>query len=134
MEKTDMIGIWAANANIFLYVIGVASLLFFGLPILVTPLGWARAMRWDIPQQRDLAMLLGRSLGLIISTIAIFAFRVTQIPVAKPFFFDLILCIFVEMFLLHVFGAVRKAQPITETFEIILWAVLSLLTLGFYPI
>jgi hypothetical protein len=128
-----MIGIWGASSNIFLYVVGVASLLFFGLPILITPMGWARALRWDLPQPRHLAMLLGRSLGLIISIIAIFAFRVTQIPAVKPFFFDLLLSVFVGMLLLHVYGAVRKVQPITETFEIILWVVLSLLTLGFYP-
>ena len=44
------------------------------------------------------------------------------------------LWIFVGMILLHVYGAIRKTQPITETIEIGLWVVLSLVTLCFYPI
>jgi hypothetical protein len=65
---------------------------------------------------------------------AIFAFRVTQIPAAKPFFFDLMLAIFGGMILLHVYGAISKTQPVTETLEIVMWVVLSLVTLGFYPV
>ncbi len=129
-----MIGIWGSNSNIFLYVVGVVSLLSFGLPILIAPMSWACVFRWVLPQQRDLAVLLGRSLGIFISIVAIFAFRATQIPAAKPFFFDLMLSIFGGMLLLHIYGAIRKAQPVTETVEIGLWVVLSLLTVCFYPI
>jgi len=129
-----MIGIWAANNNIYLVIVGVATLVFFGLPVIVAPMSWARALRWELPQQRDLTNIFGRSLGIVISIIAIFAFRVTQIPAAKPFFFDLMLWTFVGMLLLHIYGAIRKTQPVTETIEIGLWVILTLLTLCFYPV
>jgi hypothetical protein len=44
---------------------------------------------------------------------AILAFRVTQIPAAKPYFFDLMLPIFMGMMVLHVYCAICKAQPLT---------------------
>jgi len=34
---------------------------------------------------------------------------------------------------LHAYGAIKKIQPVTETVEIILWVVLFLVTLCFYP-
>jgi hypothetical protein len=65
--------------------------------------------------------------------IVIFAFKVVQLPAVQPFFFDLMLWVFIGMLALHAYGTLRKTQPYTETLEIILWVVLSLLTLGFYP-
>ena len=59
---------------------------------------------------------------------------ITRKPAAMPFFFEIMLWIFAGMILLHVYGAIRKAQPITETLEITVWILLSLVTLGFYPL
>jgi hypothetical protein len=71
---------------------------------------------------------------VFISIVAIFAFFVTHTPPAKPFFFDFMLWVFGGMILLHVYGAIRKTQPITETLEILLWVILGLITLCFYPL
>jgi len=128
-----VIGIWGAYTNVFLIIAGVAMLVAFGLPLTLVPLGWARLFRWEVPQSRNLVVFLGRSVGIFISLMAISAFKVTQVPNAQPFFFDLMLWIFAGMILLHVYGALRKIQPVTETLEILLWVVLCLITLGFYP-
>jgi len=128
-----MLGIWKASADIFLIVAGIAMLVAFGLPLLLAPMRWARMFRWEVPQDQKLASFLGRSVGIFISIMAIFAFKAAQNPTARPFFFDLMLWIFGGMILLHVYGAIRKVQPITETLEIILWVVLSVVTLGFFP-
>jgi hypothetical protein len=129
-----MIGIWQSYSDIYLYVAGVAMLAAFGIPLLVVPLRWARFLRWEIPQTENLVVFLGRSLGIFISLLAVFAFKVTGSPAAKPFFFDMMLWLFVAMIALHAYGAIRKTQPITETIEILLWVVLFVITLCFYPL
>lgn len=129
-----MIGIWQSYVNIYLYVMGVAMLIAFGLPLTIVPLHWARVFRWEVPQSKNLVTFLGRSLGIFISLLAAFALKVTAQPAAQPFFFDLMLSVIAAMTLLHAYGAIRKTQPITETIEIALWVVLFLVTLCFYPL
>jgi hypothetical protein len=129
-----MIGIWSSYSNVYLIVAGVAMLLLFGLPLTLVPMSWARVFRWEVPKPENLVVFLGRSLGVFITIMAIFTFKATQTPEAKPFFFDLMLWIFVGMILLHAYGAIRKTIPITETVEILMWLILSLITLGFYPV
>jgi hypothetical protein len=129
-----MIGIWNSYSDVYLIVTGVAMLATFGIPLLLVPLSWARVFRWEIPQPQELVVFLGRSLGVFISILAIFAFKVTQTPTFKPFYFDLMLWVFGGMILLHAYGAIRKTQPITETLEIILWVILTVVTLCFYPV
>ena len=106
----------------------------FGIPLLVVPLRWAHAFRWEVSQPEHLVVFLGRSLGIFISLLAVFAFKVAGSPAVKPFFFDLMLWLFVSMIALHIYGAVRKTQPITETIEIFLWVALFMITLCFYPL
>jgi hypothetical protein len=129
-----MIGIWSLYSNVYLIFAGVAMLLLFGLPLTLVPMSWARVFRWEVPKPENLVVFLGRSLGVFITIMAIFTFKATQTPEAKPFFFDLMLWIFVGMILLHAYGAIRKTIPITETVEILMWLILSLITLGFYPV
>ncbi len=129
-----MLGIWNDYSNIYLVIAGASMLVAFGLPLVLLPMSWARLFRWEVPQSQKLAVFMGRSMGIFISIMAIFAFKAAQHPAFQPFFFDLMLWIFGGMILLHVYSAIRKAQPITETLEIGLWVVLSLVTLGFYPV
>jgi hypothetical protein len=129
-----MIGVWQSYSDIFLYVVGIAMFVAFGIPLTLVPLRWARVFRWEVPQPENLTVFLGRSLGIFISVLAIFAIKATNQPAAKPFYFDLILWIVAAMTILHVYGAVKKTQPITETVEIALWVVLFVITLCFYPL
>jgi hypothetical protein len=128
-----MIGMWNQYLHIYLYVLSVGMLIGFGLPLLFVPIHWARLFRWEIPQPTELATFLGRSVGVFIIVIAVFAFRAVNIPVVQPFFFDMLLLILIGSILIHVYGAVSKAQPITETVEIIVWFLLLFATLVFYP-
>ena len=41
--------------------------------------------------------------------------------------------VFIGMTLVHVWGAIRRIQPVTETIEIAFWAGLIVLGLLFYP-
>jgi hypothetical protein len=129
-----MIGIWTSYSNAFLVVAGVAMLTAYGLPLLLVPMSWARVFHWELPQPQNLTIMLGRSLGVLITILAIFAFKAAQTPEAKPFYFDLMLWTFGGMILIHIYGAMRKTQPLLETLEIILWLFLSAITLCFYPI
>jgi hypothetical protein len=128
-----MIGIWQAYAGAYLIVAGVAMLAGFGIPLLVAPMSWARLMRWEVLPPGQLVIFLGRSLGMFICVVAAYAFKAAATPQAQPFFFELMLWLFVGMIGLHVYGAIKKAQPITETIEIGLWVMLLLVTLAFYP-
>jgi len=128
-----MIGIWKSYSDVYLIIVGVVTLLTFGMPLMFVPMSWARVFRWDVSQPGNLAIFLGRSLGVFLSIMAIFAYKATLSPTAKPFYFDLMLWIFGGMILLHGYGAIRKTQPKTETLEILLWVGLSLITVCFYP-
>jgi hypothetical protein len=129
-----MIGAWQSYSNIYLVFTGVVMLITFGIPLVIVPLRWARAFRWEIPDPLNLVIFLSRSLGILISVLAVFAFLAAGEPAAKPFYFDLMLSVIAAMLILHVYGALKKTLPITETAEIVLWVLLFLLTLCFYPI
>jgi hypothetical protein len=128
-----MIGMWNQHLDIYLYVLSIGMLIGFGLPLLFVPISWARLFRWEIPQSKDLAAFLGRSVGVFICVIAVFAFRAATIPAVQPFFFDMLLGTLIGSILIHVYGALRKAQPITETVEILVWFLLLFATAAFYP-
>ncbi len=128
-----MVGIWQSYSDIFLYVAAAAMLISFGLPLLVAPVGWARVFRWTVPNEQRLVVFMGRSMGVFIALMSIFAIQATRVPAAKPFFFDMMLFTFAAMLVLHVLGAIRKTQPVTETAEIGLWVLLLVVTLCFYP-
>jgi hypothetical protein len=105
----------------------------FGIPLLVAPMAWARLMRWEITPRGHLVTFLGRSLGMFISVLGAYAIKAGGTPQAQPFFFELLLWLFVGMIGLHIYGALKGVQPITETLEIGLWIALLLVTLAFYP-
>ncbi len=129
-----MIGFWAPYSSLYLYLAGVAMLFAFGIPLLTVPVRWAQAFRWQVPQPQELVIFLGRSMGIIISLLAVFSFVAARMPEVQPFFFELMIATFVSMLILHVYGAIRNTQPQTETIEIGLWIVLLLVTLLFYPV
>jgi hypothetical protein len=129
-----MIGIWSAYSNVFLYVVGIAMLLLYGLPLTFVPLSWGKVFGWETQPAGNLTVMLGRSLGILITLVAIFAMVVPAMQAAGPFFFDMMLCLIGLMTVLHVYTALRRQQPKLETYEIALWVVLFILTLCFYPV
>jgi hypothetical protein len=129
-----MVGIWSAYSHIFLYIVGIAMLLAYGLPLTFAPLWWSKFFGWETHAAGQLTVMLGRSLGILIALVAIFAMVVPGMPAAGPFFFNFMLCLIGLMTILHIYTALRKEQPKLETYEIALWVVLFLLTLCFYPV
>jgi hypothetical protein len=133
MEAISMIGLWSAYLQLYLYVLAVVMLIGFGLPLLLIPLQWARVFRWEIPEKVDLPAFLGRSVGVFIIVLAVFAFKAASMPAVQPFYFDMLLWTIAGTFLIHVYGALKKVQPVIETLEILVWVLLFLATLAFYP-
>ena len=129
-----MIGIWSLYSTAYLYGISLAILILFALPLLFVPLHWARLFRWQIPEHEHLAIYFGRCLGGVATVLAIMAFMVAREPVLQPLFFRLMIMVFSVMTVIHVYGAWRRIQPVTETVEIIFWAGLVVLTLCFAPL
>ncbi len=128
-----MIGVWAAHAQTFLLVFGVVAGLAFALPIFLVPLTWARAFRWNLPDDTDLAIYFGRCLGVLALVLSIFLIRAGLTGEGHRLLFQIMIPVFVGMTLVHIVGAIQRVQPMTETIEIGFWAGLILLGLAFYP-
>jgi hypothetical protein len=111
-----MIGIWSAYSNLLLVGVGIAMLLAFGLPLTFVPLRWGRVFGWETQPAGHLAVMLGRSLGIRIGLIAVFALLMLAMPAAGLFFFLFMLCLIGLMTTLHVYGALRRQQPRLETY------------------
>ena len=128
-----MIGVWRSRAGVYLQVVAVGMLVVAGIPLLLAPLWWTRLLGWPTPRPDEVVAFLGRSLGAMICVLSGAALKAARAPTVQPFFFDLVLWTFFVMLIIHVHGAIRGTQPVSETVEIGLWAVLMLVTLGFHP-
>jgi hypothetical protein len=127
-----MIGIWGFHSSYFLMVTSVLTILLGG-PMLIHPLGWARVLRWTLPEHTDLAIYFGRCLGGVITVLAIMGFVAVRRPEVQPFYFMLMLAAVGVNILVHLWGAIQKIQPRTETVEIIFWLSLFFAGFAFYP-
>lgn len=128
-----MIGIWAEHARTFLVVFGIVAGLAFAIPIFSAPLTWARAFRWKLPEDSDLAIYFGRCLGVLAVVLAGFVLRAGLTGSGVDLMFQIMIPVFIGMTLVHIMGAIQRIQPITETIEIVFWGVLIVLGLAFYP-
>jgi hypothetical protein len=124
---------WSAQAGTFLLILAGATVLLFGLPMFLWPLRWAGALGWRIPEHTHLTIYFGRCLAAVILVLGAFALRVARAPELQPFFFDMMLGAFGAMVIVHVWGALRRIQPLSETVEIAFWAALFVLALLFHP-
>ena len=129
-----MIGIWGSYSTQYLYVLSTGILLAFGLPMLLVPMTFGRVLRWQIPDHEHLAIYFGRCLGGLASVMAICGIKVAGTPELQPFYFQLSVSAFCVITLVHIYGGIRKIQPITETIEVIFWFGLIMLTLCFWPV
>lgn len=53
------------GSAIFIFIDATAIVCLLGLPLLISPMTWARKVGWEIPEQKDLANYFGRSLGAV---------------------------------------------------------------------
>lgn len=128
-----MLGLWSANAADFLLILTLATTLVFALPIFLVPLTWARLMAWQIPQQTDLAVYFGRCLGAFILILEALMLRAALTGEAIHTAFELLAATATMMIVVHVYGALKRIQPLSETLEIGFYVLLLLLTLMFWP-
>ncbi|MFZ6049932.1 hypothetical protein ACFW0H_27875 [Pseudomonas sp. CR3202] len=128
-----MLGYYAQYSKEYIATLMVVTTLFFALPILISPLAWARAMRWTIPEHQHLAIYFGRCLGAFILIVEITMLRSVTTGTSYSYSFDILFLVFTLMFVVHVYGAIRRIQPITETLEIGFWVILFVLNVLFYP-
>jgi hypothetical protein len=128
-----MLGLWSANAADFLLILTLATTLVFALPIFLVPLTWARLMTWQIPQQTDLAVYFGRCLGAFILILEALMLRAALTGEAMHTAFELLAATATMMIVVHVYGALKRIQPLSETLEIGFYVLLLVLTLMFWP-
>lgn len=128
-----MLGYYSQYSREYITTLMAVTTLFFALPIFFAPLSWARLMRWEIPAQQHLAIYFGRCLGAFILVVEAAMLRSATTGTSFSYAFDILFVVFGLMLVVHVYGALRRIQPITETLEIGLWVVLFILNILFYP-
>jgi len=128
-----MIGVLAEHSSTFLRVMAVMFVLAFAIPISLSPLRWARYLRWEVEAQPNLAMYFGRCLGVVALVLSWAAWHAAAHADVQSFYFKILIGIFVLLTLVHIVGALQKVQPWTETAEIPFWGGLVVLGLLFYP-
>lgn len=128
-----MVGVWANHAREFLLILAVGTIALFSIPIAVAPLRWARLFLWKIPEESDLAVYFGRCLGAFAIILNLFMLRAALSAKGLELVFEFVLMVWSFMIVVHVVGAIQRIQPVTETLEIGFWALLTVLTLAFWP-
>ena len=128
-----MIGIWSAHAQTFMLVFAILALFAFVIPMIFAPMFWARMLLWNIPEDTDLAVYSLRSLGSLGLAVLLITFRAAISGEGLLLIYELFIPFFALMVLVHLYGAIKKIQPITETLEIGFWLVLLVLALCFMP-
>lgn len=128
-----MLGYYAQYSKEYIATLMIVTTLFFALPIFIAPIAWAKAMRWTIPDHQHLAIYFGRCLGAFILVIEAAMLRSVMTGTGYSYAFDLLFMVFGLMFAVHVHGALKRIQPITETLEIGFWVMLFVLNILFYP-
>ncbi len=129
-----MIGLWSAYAQTYLLVLSIATTLVFALPIFLVPLLWARLMQWQLPEHTDLAVYFGRCLGAFILIVEALMLRAALTGEALATTFEVLAAVAGFMVVVHIYGALRRIQPWTETLETGFYAGMLVLTLLFWPV
>ena len=128
-----MIGSWSDYSDAFLVLVGFGAFALLGIPLLVRPLVWAAVLRWSSAADDDITVYFGRSLGAVVCVVSVFAIVAARDASVQPFFFQITAATFALTAAVHVWGAVRRIQPRTETAETLVWIGLFVVTLLCYP-
>ncbi len=121
------------GSSIFMLAGSTGLVILLGLPLLISPMAWARRLGWKIPEEADLANYLGRSLGGVGLSIAAVGYLAARDPWQYRPVFDLLIVLGVFLTAVHVYGFVRRSQPVFENLEIVLYPLVSALAWYFYP-
>ncbi len=127
------LGMWGAYAGPCLKWFSLAALLLFGLPMLLWPLRWARMLGWASTPQDHLAIYFGRTLGMLTCALCIASLMALNHPSLWPLLYNLNIMIFLANTGVHAWGAIKRIQPLAETWEIPYWFALAVVQYLFYP-
>ncbi len=117
-------------ASWFLVVSTSFFLVVIALPLLFAPLTWARWFGWKLPEgNTDLTVYFGRCLGGVALAVIVTVARGIPDPKSHHLLFELISLTTGLMVFVHVWGMLRKAQPLSENVEILVWAVVFVFSL-----
>jgi len=128
-----MIGMWSTYSHQYLLAFVGITTFAFALPIFIFPLAWARLLRWPLPDHTDLAVYFGRCLGALLIVLEVFSLRAVLTGNGLIAAFELMTGTIFLMIAVHIYGAIKNIQPMTETLEIGIWCVLLALSLSFFP-
>lgn len=128
-----MIGIWGAYSQAYLLTLMAVTTCVFALPIFLVPLRWAAWFRWRLPAETDLEVYFGRCLGAFVLIVEALMLRAGLSGEGLLFTFQVLLGVAALMVVVHIWGAVLRIQPITETLEIGMYSGMFVLTLLFFP-
>jgi hypothetical protein len=121
------------KSSAFLIGAGVVGLTAFGIPLFLAPLRWARVLRWRIPSDTDLTVYLGRSLGALAVAVGVSALRAARRPEENRIVFEVAFLTGALLAGVHVWGALLRRQPWTETAEIGFWSAMAAAAVLAYP-
>ena len=129
-----MIGMWSELSQSYLMFLMVGTTIAFSIPIFFCPLAWAKLMKWTIPEQTDLVLYFGRCLGSLALVLEYCTYQAATTGAGEVLIYQFWIGICSFMVALHIYGAIKQIQPITETIEIGLWVLLLFFSLAFYPV
>ncbi|MGB6895105.1 MAG: hypothetical protein WBF37_04055 [Dehalococcoidia bacterium] len=113
------------RSRAYLAAAGATGLLAFGIPLFLSPLRWASRLRWRVPEDTDLTVYLGRSLGAVAIALSLGALRAVRRPEEHRVMFEVGFLTGVLLAAVHAWGALLRRQPWTETAEIALWSAMA---------
>jgi hypothetical protein len=121
------------RSSIFLLAASSVGLAVFALPLLLSPLHWAKRLRWRLPEDTDLTVYLGRSLGAVATALSVGGLLAARDPRRHRIVFPMAAVAASLLTGVHVWGAIQKRQPWTETIEILFWAAVTVGAVASYP-
>ncbi len=121
------------RSALFLLAASGVSLGAFGLPLLLSPLKWAKRLRWQVPEDTDLAVYLGRSLGAVAVALSLGGLSAARDPWRYRIVFQMAAVAAALLAGVHVRGAIEGKQPWTETAEIPFWTAMAIGAIACYP-
>lgn len=111
-------------ASWYLVIATTFFMVVIALPLLFVPLTWAKWFGWKIPEgNKDLTVYFGRCLGAAALSMLFAVAHGIPDPNSHHILFDMVSLVSGLMIIIHVWGAIRRTQPLSETIEIAVWAV-----------
>lgn len=119
-----------AATSWFIWIVGLAFFFGSALPLLFVPLRWGKAFGWKPAPDDPFVVYLGRCLGGAAVALSLAAFRAAPRPAAHRETVEILLVAAALLFLVHVWGALRRVQPWQENLETLMY--LGIVAYGTY--